>query len=154
MGISKVDYNGETLIDISGDTVTPDTLAEGATAHNANGEQITGTAVFSSGDNSGGNTGGAFKVNCEIDIATMSAINPDKSLTQINTAFEQGKVVLLYLDVSALGAGIAILQLAVVSSESTSFMGQIYMGDVYFTCVTFLASGNVTTLMIPLETKA
>ena len=43
MSISRVDYNGETLIDISEDTVTAETLAEGATAHNSNGEQITGT---------------------------------------------------------------------------------------------------------------
>ena len=43
MPTSRVDYNGETLIDISEDTVTPETLAEGATAHNSNGEQITGT---------------------------------------------------------------------------------------------------------------
>ena len=43
MSISRVDYNGETLIDISEDTVTAETLAEGTTAHNSNGEQITGT---------------------------------------------------------------------------------------------------------------
>ena len=43
MSISKVTYNGETLIDVSEDTVTPDTLSEGMTAHNSNGEQITGT---------------------------------------------------------------------------------------------------------------
>ena len=43
MGNSKIVYNGETLIDISEDTVTPETLVEGATAHNSNGERITGT---------------------------------------------------------------------------------------------------------------
>lgn len=43
MRASKVEYNGETLIDISGDSVTPETLLEGATAHNSNGEPITGT---------------------------------------------------------------------------------------------------------------
>lgn len=45
MGVSKVEYSGNTLIDLTGDTVTPDTLLEGATAHDASGEQITGTAV-------------------------------------------------------------------------------------------------------------
>ena len=44
MGYSKVDYNGETLMDISNDTVTPETLVEDATAHNANGDPITGIA--------------------------------------------------------------------------------------------------------------
>lgn len=44
MGVSKVNLsNGETLIDLTSDTVTPETLAEGTTAHDASGEQITGT---------------------------------------------------------------------------------------------------------------
>lgn len=36
--------SGEVLMDLSGDTVTPETLLAGATAHNAAGEPITGTA--------------------------------------------------------------------------------------------------------------
>lgn len=44
MGVNRVDLStGETLIDLTGDTVTPETLAEGATAHNSAGEEITGT---------------------------------------------------------------------------------------------------------------
>lgn len=43
MGISKVVYNGETLIDTSTTTVTPETLARGVTAINASGESIEGT---------------------------------------------------------------------------------------------------------------
>lgn len=43
MGKSKVVYNDETLIDLSGDTVTEENLAEGVTAHNANGDPIVGT---------------------------------------------------------------------------------------------------------------
>lgn len=43
MGVNKVDLlTGETLIDISNDTVTKETLAEGVTAHGADGELITG----------------------------------------------------------------------------------------------------------------
>lgn len=41
--INKVVYGGTTLIDLTSDTVTPATLAEGVTAHNASGELITGT---------------------------------------------------------------------------------------------------------------
>lgn len=44
-GNSKITYNGETLIDISNDSVTPDTLAQGVTAHDANGDPIVGTMV-------------------------------------------------------------------------------------------------------------
>ena len=46
MAINKVIYNtengAETLIDLTCDSVTPETLAEGATAHNSAGEIITG----------------------------------------------------------------------------------------------------------------
>lgn len=49
MGVNKVVYNTgngpETLIDLTGDTVTPATLAAGATAHDASGAIITGTAT-------------------------------------------------------------------------------------------------------------
>lgn len=43
MGKSKVVYNNETLIDLSSDSVTPQKLLKGATAHNANGDPIVGT---------------------------------------------------------------------------------------------------------------
>ena len=43
MGVNKVEANGETLVDLTNDTVTPETLAEGVTAHDASGEQIVGT---------------------------------------------------------------------------------------------------------------
>ena len=42
MAVNKVKAFGETLIDLTGDTVTPDTLAQGVTAHNAAGARITG----------------------------------------------------------------------------------------------------------------
>lgn len=65
MPISRVDYNNETLIDISEDTVTPDTLAEGATAHNSNGEQITGTMKAGGG------------LNVQADLAQTDPEQPD-----------------------------------------------------------------------------
>ena len=46
MAISKVVYGGETLIDLTSDSVTKDTLLKGATAHGADGEPITGTCEF------------------------------------------------------------------------------------------------------------
>ena len=44
MGISKVIFGNETLIDLTADTVTPEMLAEGYTAHDASGAIIIGTA--------------------------------------------------------------------------------------------------------------
>lgn len=48
--VSKVEINTpngkETLIDLTGDGVTPEKLAEGVTAHDASGMEIEGTATF------------------------------------------------------------------------------------------------------------
>lgn len=47
MANSKVVLNtGEVLIDLTGDSVTPDKLASGATAHDKAGNQIVGTNTF------------------------------------------------------------------------------------------------------------
>lgn len=42
MAVNKVEFGDETLIDLTGDTVTPKNLLKGATAHGANGEPIEG----------------------------------------------------------------------------------------------------------------
>lgn len=44
MAVNKVEVNGETKLDLTQDTVTPENLLSGATAHNAAGERITGAA--------------------------------------------------------------------------------------------------------------
>ena len=43
MAVNKVDINGATVIDLTSDSVTPETLLQGATAHDASGAAITGT---------------------------------------------------------------------------------------------------------------
>lgn len=43
MAVNKVDYAGQTLIDLTADTVTPETLMSGVTAHDASGNPIVGT---------------------------------------------------------------------------------------------------------------
>lgn len=43
MAINKVVYSGETLIDLTADTVTEDKLSEGVTAHDKSGNKVTGT---------------------------------------------------------------------------------------------------------------
>lgn len=44
--INKVIYGGETLIDLTGDTVSVDKLLSGITAHDKSGAKITGTCTF------------------------------------------------------------------------------------------------------------
>ena len=43
MAVNKVNFGGNTLIDLTNDTVAVDTLLKGITAHNAAGEIMTGT---------------------------------------------------------------------------------------------------------------
>lgn len=42
MAANKVEINGETVLDLTEDSVTPETMLEGTTAHNAAGEEIKG----------------------------------------------------------------------------------------------------------------
>ena len=44
--INKVVYGGETLIDLTADTITADKLAKNVTAHDKSGAPITGTSTF------------------------------------------------------------------------------------------------------------
>lgn len=46
MAINKVVYGGETLLDLTGDTVTADKLLSGITAHDKSGEKVEGTCTF------------------------------------------------------------------------------------------------------------
>lgn len=45
MEVNKVTFGGNTLIDLTEDTVTEDTLLKGATAHNSKGERIEGKMI-------------------------------------------------------------------------------------------------------------
>jgi hypothetical protein len=45
MAINKVIYGGNVLLDLTGDTVAPDQLKSGVTAHDKSGEVITGTCT-------------------------------------------------------------------------------------------------------------
>ena len=47
MTINKVIFGGETLVDLTNDTVSADKLAKGVTAHDKTGAMITGTMEFS-----------------------------------------------------------------------------------------------------------
>lgn len=46
MAVNKVIYGGQSLIDLTGDTVAPDKVLTGFTTHDKSGEQITGTCPF------------------------------------------------------------------------------------------------------------
>ena len=46
MAINKVIYDGNTLIDLTGDTVTADKMLKGFTAHDKSGATVTGTCEY------------------------------------------------------------------------------------------------------------
>lgn len=51
MAVNKVIFGGETVVDLTTDTVTPETLAEGVTAHDKAGNAIVGTMVVGGSNN-------------------------------------------------------------------------------------------------------
>lgn len=79
MAVNKVDVNGSTVLDLTNDSVTPETLTLGATAHNAAGEQITGT----------------YEAPEEIFWATYNVT----TFPEIKDAYDAGKVILLKIPV-------------------------------------------------------
>lgn len=82
MGISKVEINNadgtkNVLVDLTSDTVTANDLAEGITAHGANGELVTGTIKEGNPSHSGGTasySSGIIKLITIKSTATEDAI--------------------------------------------------------------------------------
>lgn len=72
--INKVIYGGNTLIDLTSDTVTADKILSGYTAHAASGEPITGTSSFDA------DTSDATATVAEI-LATKTAYKNGSKLT-------------------------------------------------------------------------
>lgn len=70
MAISKVVYGGNTLIDLTADTVVKDKVLAGYTAHGADGEIITGT--------------------CEYDANTQDATAADSEILAGKSAYVKG----------------------------------------------------------------
>lgn len=70
---SKVIFNGEVLMDLTGDTVTPSQLLKGITAHGKDGAPITGT--------------------CDWDAATGDATAAAAEILSGKTAYVKGKKV-------------------------------------------------------------
>lgn len=81
MAVNKVEYFGKVLLDLTGDTVTAETLAEGVTAHDKSGAKITGTMT------GGGSGGGGAVETCTVEF-------DDGSLTIdcVYEIFENGNV--------------------------------------------------------------
>lgn len=73
MAISKVVYGGNTLIDLTADTVKADKVLKGYTAHGADGEGITGTCTFDA------NTQDATATDAEILTGKIAYVRGNKT---------------------------------------------------------------------------
>lgn len=80
---NQVIVNGETILDLRSDTVTPETLQKGSTAHDKSGTKITGTLEVSS-------SGGTYYVELDGSFPnyTLSETTP---LADIVAAYNDGK---------------------------------------------------------------
>ena len=87
MGVSKVVYGGNTLIDLTGDTVTADKILSPYTAHGADGEEITGTCTYDS------NTQDATAADAEILASKTAYVKGTKKTgTMKNNGAVAGKI--------------------------------------------------------------
>lgn len=89
MGVSKVDFAGNTLVDLTGDSVTPETLLEGATAHNAAGDQIDGAVAVAPASNTTPKAPGTASAGSESAYARGDHVHP-RELPNVTTA-DNGK---------------------------------------------------------------
>ena len=89
MGVSKVDFAGNTLVDLTGDSVTPETLLEGATAHNAAGDQIDGAVAVAPASTTTPKAPGTASAGSESAYARGDHVHP-KELPTV-TASDNGK---------------------------------------------------------------
>lgn len=86
MAVNKVIYSGNTLIDLSGDTVSADKLLSGVKAHAASGAAITGNIPTKTGSNlsASGKTvtvpAGYYAAQVTKDVATATQATPSISI--------------------------------------------------------------------------
>ena len=116
MGISKVNFGGDTLIDLTNDSVTTGTLAKGATAHNAAGEQIVGTLDVK----------GTFYVT--VTQGDDGSATADKTSVEVYAAYAAGYAVYALVKLKAGDQFILPLVVALSDSEDGVTLGFTSVG--------------------------
>ena len=110
MAVNRVDYGGNTLIDLTADTVTAATLLQGHTAHGKDGEMIIG-AFNPEGENLSPTP---WK---EIEVGT---ITPDTATSQLVTDPSKG---------TPMGLILSLINTNGVSVSSSMSHWQIWIND-------------------------
>lgn len=82
MGVSKVVFGDDALIDLTGDSVTPETLLQGATAHDASGAAIEGAVVVAPASDTTPAAPGTADAGTEEAYARGDHVHPKQSVSK------------------------------------------------------------------------
>lgn len=110
MGISKVNFGGDTLIDLTNDSVDAASLLKGTTAHNAAGEQIVGTLDVK----------GTFYVT--LTKGNGNSATADKTPKEVYAAYAAGYAVYALVKFTTSNPFILSLAYALSDSEDGEFI--------------------------------
>ena len=117
MGISKVNFGGETLIDLTNDSVDASSLLKGKTAHNAAGEQIVGEVD---------DVKGTFYVT--VTQTGDHSVTADKTSAEVYAAYEAGYAVYALAKSKVSGPFILPLVFAKNDSEDGAMLAFTMVG--------------------------
>ena len=110
MGISKVNFGGDTLIDLTNDSVDAASLLKGTTAHNAAGEQIVGALDVK----------GTFYVT--LTKGNGNSATADKTPKEVYAAYAAGYAVYALVKFTTSNPFILSLACALSDSEDGEFI--------------------------------
>lgn len=148
MAVNKVNYAGETLIDLTGDTVVEEKLAAGVTAHNAAGEVIMGTMPASTSAKE------ILTFTCSISPSTTThgtLSNLSHSFLELQEAFAEGRIIQGIVDISALYEGQKLVIFSHSNKDSfISFSSSADIGDSVVFLRAFVYESSTAYQLYPL----
>lgn len=180
MAVNKVEVNGETKLDLTQDTVTPENLLSGATAHNAAGERIVGAVAPVRYDVAQNLTSEQQKqARDNIGAASLGANGkvPASQLPEISSVKTYTATIgTMWVEDSNTGVKTQTVAIAGVKSTNTATVDHVYTGagtsddyaafveaeNQYLTCITngyaetydggikFTIFGDANTVSIPI----
>lgn len=142
MAVNKVEINGESVIDLTKDTVLPQTLLSGVTAHNAAGELIVGAVTVAPASATLPKAPGEAAVGEENTFARGDHVHPSDDTKQDTLTGTEGQAVVFDADGKAAAADTTEPELMSIpagvlkgtsSGISSAEAGKDYMGPVAVT---------------------
>ena len=130
MAVNKVEINGEVKLDLTEDSVTPDVLVKGYSAHNAAGEKVQGTFVpVTSVNGATGEVKSTFYVTVTLTGSGYAA-TADKTATEVYAAYEAGYAVYAIVNFPAVHVPFELPLVAAASASGTIVLGFSALGSV------------------------